>query len=257
MFATRMPFGIQPGQQFVYTDCFNNKASAYAFCSTLVQSKTPPLTVVSPYTTSPAANEVPQGSIVNNLRLTTANPNSPCGLQENDRFFNEANGAGYADKCSVTVLFCYAVSAEMLLNLPQAVAVNDSCLTELWNANERCRIITNMIQHYWNKYPVDAFGTLTPPATESVPVVNMGAKSMEDLGCNCWYTFSRRDETLRINIDNLDTTPFPVGSTIQFVATFSTMQLVPSLDCIRPLGSVELTPVQPAAPGAVPVSAGY
>jgi len=83
-------------------------------------------------------------------------------------------------------------------------------------------------------------------------VVNMGAKSMDDLGCNCWYTFTRRDETLRINIDNLDSTPFPVGSTLQFVATFATLQLVPSLDCVRPLGSVELTPAAaPAAPAPV------
>jgi hypothetical protein len=244
-----MPFGIQPGQQFTYKDCFGNMANAYAFCMTIIETETVPVTVVSPYATTVAANEVRQGDEINALRLTVGDANNPCGLSENDRFFNEANGAGYADKCSVTVLHCYGVSAESLLNLEQAIAVNHSCLSETWNANERCRIVTNMMQHYWNKYPVDAFATQTAPGT-SVPVVNMGAKSFDDLGCNCWYTFTRRDETLRIDINHLDTTPFPVGSTIRFVGTFSTMQLVPSLDCIRPLGSVELTPVAP--PAALP-----
>lgn len=244
----KMPYGIQPGQQFSYKDCFGNQAVAYAFCSTLIQAKSAPITVVDSYAT-PGAGEVAQGSVINNLRLTTGNADQECGLTENDRFFNEANGAGIADKCSVTVMHCYAVSAETLLNLAQAIAVNDSCLSEVWNGNERCKIVKNMMQHYWNKYPVDAFATQAPNAAPAVPVVNMGAKTFEDLGCNCWYTFTRRDETLRINVDNLDTTPFPVGSVIQFVATFATMQLVPSLDCIRPLGSVELSPVAaPAAP---------
>lgn len=251
MNSQKMPMGIQPGQAFDYKDCYGNTARAYAFCSSLVQAKSAQLTIVDSYESSPAENEVPQGSVINNLRLTTGNPDSPCGLAENDRFFNEANGAGYSDKCSVTVLYCYAVSAEKLLTLEQAVAVNDACLTEIWDGNDRAKIINNMMLHYWNKYPVDAFATQTAPATPAVPVVNMGAKSMDDLGCNCWYTFTRRDETLRINIDNLDSSPFPVGSTLQFVATFATVQLVPSLDCIRPLGSVELTPAT-AAPAAPP-----
>lgn len=243
----RMPYGIQPGQAFSYKDCFGNQAVAYAFCSTLIQAKTAGITVVNSYDT-PAADEVAQGSVISDLRLTTANPDQECGLSENDRFFNEANGAGYADKCSVTVLHCYAVSAESLLNLAQAIAVNDACLSEVWDANERCKIVKNMMQHHWNKYPVEAFATqISPTSGTAVPVVNMGAKSFDDLGCNCWYTFTRRDETLRINIDNLDSTPFPVGSVIQFVGTFATMQLVPSLDCIRPMGSVELSPVAPAA----------
>lgn len=248
----KMPYGIQPGQQFAYKDCYGNQAAAYAFCSTLIQAKSAPITVIDSYDTA-AANEVPQGNIINNLRLTTGNADQECGLTENDRFFNEANGAGFADKCSVTVLHCYAVSAENLLDLDQAIAVNDACLSEVWNANERCKIVKNMMQHYWNKYPVDAFSRQLAAAAPSVPVINMGAKTFEDLGCNCWYTFTRRDETLRINVDNLDTTPFPVGAVVQFVATFATMQLVPSLECIRPLGSVELAPVV-AAPAPAPAA---
>ena len=248
----KMPGGILPGSAFTYKDCAGAQLTAYAFCSTIIQAKTAELTVVDSYDT-PATNEVAQGDIVSDLRLTTGDPDQECGLSENDRFFNEANGAGYADKCSVTVLYCYGVSAENLLTLPQAVEVNDSCLEEVWNSNERCRIIKNMMQHYWNKYPVDAIAAQgSVGATQSAfrEIVNMGAKSLDDLGCNCWYTFNQRDQTLRINIDNLDSTPFAVGDTIRFVGTFGTLQLVPSLECIRPLGAVDLQPLAPAMPAA-------
>ena len=254
----KMPYGIQPGQAFSYKDCYGNLAQAFAFCMTLIQSKSAAITVTDSYDTTVASTEVAQGSVINSLRLTTGNADSECGLTENDRFFNEANGAGYADKCSVTILTQYGVSAEFLLNtLAKAVAVNDACLSEIWNANERCHLVKNMMQHYWNKYPVDSFQRQQSEATTEAttrPIVNMGAKSYDDLGNNCWYTFTRRDETLRINVDNLDTDAFAVGDVIQFVATYATLQLVPSLDCVRPLGSVELAQVQ-AAPPAAPAAA--
>lgn len=243
----QMPYGIQPGQAFNYQDCYGNQATAYAFCSSIVSAQSAQLTVVNSYDTTPTTNQVPQGSMINNLLLTVGNPESPCGLAENNKFFNEANGAGYSDKCSVTVLYCYGVSADMLLNMPQAVAIDNACLTETWDANNRAQIINSMQQHYWNKFPVYTFSQFeSPSATSSTPVVNYGARNFSDLGCNCWYTFTRRDETLEIAINNLDSTPFPVGSTIQFTATFATLQLVPSLDCVRPLGSVELTPASAA-----------
>lgn len=248
----KMPLGIQPGTAFSYKDCNGAQMTAYAFCSTLIQAKTAELTIIDSYDDPANDQEVPQGNVVSDLRLTVGNPDQECGLSENDRFFNEANGAGYADKCNVTVLYCYGVSAENLLTLPQATAVNDSCLTETWNSNERCRIIKNMMQHYWNKYPVDAIAAQgAEGATQGAfrEIVNMGAKSMEELGCNCWYTFTRRDETLRINIDNLDTSAFAVGDTVRFVGTFGTLQLVPGLECIRALGSVDLQPVA-AVPAA-------
>lgn len=250
------PFGFAPGTAFTYRDCTNVLLTAYLACSTIVQAKTAAITVVDSYDT-PGTNEVAQGQVISDLRLTTGNPDQECGLAENDRFFNEANGAGYADKCAVTILCSYAVSAEMLLTLAQAAAVNDACLEEVWNGNDRCRVINNMMAHYWNKYPVDAVGA--PGSTGATQeafreIVNMGARSLGDLGCNCFYTFTRRDETLRINIDNLDTDAFAVGDVIRFVGTFVTMQLVPSLDCVRPLGSVVLEQVAgaPAAQVVVP-----
>jgi hypothetical protein len=234
-----MPFGMQIGQGFSYKRCDGTVLTAYLSCPSTIQSKTAEITVVDSYDT-PATNEVAQGQTISDLRLTTGNPDQECGLQEDDKFFNQANGAGYNDKCAVTVLYCYGVSAEMLLTLEQAVAVNDACLSEMWDNNTRCKVVNNMMKRYWNKYPVNAVGSPGSTGADQEAfreIVNMGARSLDELGCNCWYVFTDKEETLRIDIDNLDSTPFAVGSTIRFVGTFATLQLVPSLDCIRPLGS--------------------
>jgi len=242
-----MPYGLQAGQGFTLRDCRGGTSQVYVDCASLIKTKSDPITVVASSAT-PGAGEVAQGSMLDGVRLTVGDPNNPCGMQENDSFWNQANGAPFADQCSAVIVCGYAVAYKGIPNLAQAAAINDACLTETWNNNQRSKVINNLMEHLWNKYKVYAYATQTDPATPAVPAVMMGYPNLGDIGCDCFYIVARPEDKLRIDVGHLDTSAFAVGDVIQFEGFFTTIMLVPDLSCIRPKGSAELIPLAAPAP---------
>ena len=237
-----MPYGMFAGQAFDLKDCKGGAFRVYVDCASLIQTKTDKITVVAATATA-GTDQVAQGPILSDLQLTKGDPNNPCGLQTDDSFWNQANGAPFADQCSAVVVCGYAVAYNGVPNQEQAQAINSACLTEIWNQNQRSKVVNNMMEHLWNKYKVYAYATQTLAATPAVPAVMVGYPDLHQVGCDCWYIVGRPEDKLRINIDHLDTSAWAPADTIQFEGFFKTVMLVQDLACTFPKGSAQLTPV--------------